>query len=234
MNKITLKITSIFIVVSYSIMVLYWVVNDDDFYGIRFLSIWAIVMMWIITSFFIYLNYKFKTNPEEKLNYAKNIKIKLFLGAFLLIPMVSELPDKLAILLFYNVNADITKVKEVVVEVNGYRKTGTSRQGGKFWAVVKTKNSGYRMICNLMVLSDCEYGKYKGEVFKAKVIIGNSYPIENNMIIYEMVRSNGSKLVDYNNQVKLYKKNIKFISYFFFIIYIPSILFSLIVPRIFK
>ena len=199
MNKLALKVVSIFVVIIYSILVLYWVINDEGFYGVRFLSIWSIVMMWVITLWFIYLNYEFKHKPEESLKNDKNIKLKLFLGAFLLIPMVSELPDK--------------------VEVNGYRKTGTSRQGGKFWAVVKTENSGYRMICNLIVLADCEYGKYKGEVFKAKVVIGDRYPIENYMIIYEMMRSDGSKLVDYNDQVKLYERNRSYISYFLFLKY---------------
>jgi hypothetical protein len=233
MNKLALKVVSLFVVIIYSILVLYWVINDEGFYGVRFLSIWSIVMMWVITLWFIYLNYEFKHKPEESLKNDKNIKLKLFLGAFLLIPMVSELPDKVAIL-FYNVNADISKMKEFVVEVNGYRKTGTSRQGGKFWAVVKTENSGYRMICNLIVLADCEYGKYKGEVFKAKVVIGDRYPIENYMIIYEMMRSDGSKLVDYNDQVKLYERNRSYISYFLFLIYLPSMFFALVVPRVFK
>ncbi|MCR4532751.1 hypothetical protein [Acinetobacter venetianus] len=233
MSKLNLKIVSLLIMIVYSIVVLYLVTSDEGFCGIRFLSIWSVVLMWLLIALFINTG-KIKNKTVEEIEKYKKSR-KYYVGLFLiLMPVAMELPDKLGILLFYNVSADISEMKDFIVEVNGYRKTGTSRQGGKFWAVVKTEDNGYRMICNLIVLADCEYGKYKGEIFKVKAIIGESYPIKNNMIIYEMIRSNGYKLVDYNSQVKLYERNREFIFNFLFFIYIPSVCFSLVVPKFFK
>jgi len=233
-SKLNLKIISLLIVIIYSVIVVFWVISDKGFYGIKFLSIWSIVMMSIIIFYFIYLDFKFKLELVEKVDYDKNIKIKLFLGFLLLMPMVMGLPDKLAIL-FYNVDESYKKSEIYRVEISGYLKTGTGRQGGSFWATAKNltgRQEKYVLICNLVSLVECDLGDLKGE--KAVVMLSrdNNYPLKNKSVVYGF--KSKSLNIDDKDFISLYKENKKYIFYFLFFVYVPAICFSIFVPRVFR
>ncbi|MEF9993918.1 MAG: hypothetical protein RR677_04460 [Acinetobacter sp.] len=199
------------------------------------MSIWSIVMMWVITLWFIYLNYEFKHKPEEGLKNDKNIKLKLFLGAFLLLPMVSGLPEKLSILLFYNIEENFKKAVVYDVDVKGYFTTGTSKNGGKSWAYVQDvndKKGEYVMVCSLISMDVCDLGKFKGEMAIVRLSNGSGYPLTYKSIVYSF--RNDSLNIGDNEFIGLYKENKRYISYFLFLIYLPSMFFALVVPRAFK
>jgi|UPI0005CDC070 hypothetical protein len=232
--KFSLKKIALFLVVIYSILVVFWVARDDGFYGIRILSIWSIVMMCIIISYFIYLDFKFKLEPAEKENYDKNIKIKLLLGALLVMPMVMGLPDKLAIL-FYNIDNGYEKAEVYNVEISRYLKTGTGRQGGDIWATAKNltgRQEKYVLICNLISLVECDLGHLKGENAVVKLSMDNGYPLKDRSLVYSF--KSKSLNIDEKEWINLYKENKRYIFKFLILIYIPSILFAFFVPRLFK
>ncbi|MCU4378201.1 hypothetical protein [Acinetobacter haemolyticus] len=74
MNKLNLKIASILIVIVYSIVVLYWVISDEGPYGIRFLSIWSVVFMWLLISLFIDTGKKIKNKTIEEIEKYKKVE----------------------------------------------------------------------------------------------------------------------------------------------------------------
>jgi hypothetical protein len=221
-------------VIIYSVLVIFWVISDDGFYGIRILSIWSVVIMCIIIFYFIYLDFKFKNEPAEKVNYDKNIKIKLFLGFLILIPMVMGLPDKLAIL-FYNIDKGYQNAEVYNVEVKGYFNTGTGRQGGDTWASAKDiadERYSYVMVCNLISKVECDLGDLKGEKAIVKWSQEKRYPLENKSVVYGF--KSKSLNIDDKDFISLYKENKKYIFYFLLFVYIPAICFSIFVPRVFR
>lgn len=134
--KLNLKNLALLLVVIYSVVVIFLVARDDGFYGIRFLSIWSIVIMWLLIVFFIDISKKSKNKNIEEIEKYKNIRI-YYVGLFLiLMPMFMGFPDKLAIL-FYNVDKGYENAEVYNVEISRYFKTGTGRQGGDIWATAK-------------------------------------------------------------------------------------------------
>ena len=98
-NNSTLKIIWLLAIFFYSILASYCVMHYDGFYGLRVLSIGSIAMMLLLVLLFVSLHYDFGTKPQvDWSNYRKD-KMKLFLIAFLLVPiMVFDLSEKLSIL----------------------------------------------------------------------------------------------------------------------------------------
>ena len=70
--KLNLKNLALLLVVIYSVVVIFLVARDDGFYGIRFLSIWSIVIMWLLIVFLLTLVRNLKIRILKKL---KSIKI---------------------------------------------------------------------------------------------------------------------------------------------------------------
>jgi hypothetical protein len=83
---------------------------------------------------FIILDRKIK-NKEDADFKTYNKMYYVFLG-LVLAPMVMELPDKFAIL-FYDVDEAYMKAEVYNVEVKGYFKTGTSKNGGRLGLMFK-------------------------------------------------------------------------------------------------
>ena len=138
MKNLNFKSLYLLFVIFYSVGVLYWVISNKSFYGIRFLSIWSIVMIWIVSLNSIFLNYK--VTFFKKFNSSVEIKFKLFLIVFFLAPLVTGLPEKISILFFYNIEESYRESKTHKVEVAGYFKTGTSKQGGDIWAYAEDRD----------------------------------------------------------------------------------------------
>lgn len=233
-NKFNLKNLALFVVVIYSILVVFWVARDDGFYGIRFLSIWSVVIMWLLIVFFIDISKKSKNKNIEEIEKYKNIKIYYVGIFFIFMPMFMELPDKLAIF-FYNIETGYEKAKVYNVEIKGYFNTGTGRQGGDTWASAKDildRREEYVLICNLVSLVECDLGHLKGENAVVKLSIDNNYPLKNRSVVYGFKSKNLN--IDEKEWINLYKENKRYIFLFLSLIYIPSILFSLFVPRLFK
>jgi len=232
--KFSLKKLALFLVVIYSILVVFWVARDDGFYGIRFLSIWSVVIMWLLIVFFIDISKKSKNKNIEEIEKYKNIKIYYVGIFFIFMPMFMELPDKLAIL-FYNIETGYEKAKVYNVEIKGYFNTGTGRQGGDTWASAKDiadERYGYVMVCNLISKVECNLGDLKGERAIIKWSQEKRYPFEYMSVVYGF--KSKSLNIDEKEWINLYKENKRYILLFFILIYIPSILFAFFVPRLFK
>jgi len=233
-NKFNLKNLALLLVMIYSVAVIYWVARDDGFYGIRFLSIWSVVIMWLLIVFFIDISKKSKNKNIEEIEKYKNIKIYYVGIFFIFMPMFMELPDKLAIL-FYNIETGYEKEKVYNVEIKGYFKTGTSKRGGDIWATAKDiadERYSYVMVCNLISKVECNLGDLKGERVVIKLSRNNNYPLKDESVVYGFKSKNLN--IDEKEWINLYKENKRYIFLFLSLIYIPSILFSLFVPRLFK
>ncbi|MCR4532769.1 hypothetical protein [Acinetobacter venetianus] len=234
MNKLNLKIVSLLIVIVYSIVVLYWVTSDERFYGIRFLSIWSVVLMWLLIALFIDTGKKIKNKTIEEIEKYKKSR-KYYVGLFLiLMPTAMELPDKLAIL-FYSIEESYKKAEVYNVKVKGYFKTGTSKRGGDIWASAKDiidERQSYVMVCNLISKVKCSLGDLKEERAIVKLSQEKSYPLGHMSVVYGF--KSKSVTINDNKLIELYKENKRFVFYFLFFIYIPSICFSLVVPKFFK
>ncbi|MCG2609761.1 hypothetical protein LZZ98_14755 [Acinetobacter sp. SM34] len=184
--------------------------------------------------FFIFTNKKFeKKTIEEFKNYKKSEKY--YVGLFLIfMPMFMELPDKLAIL-FYNVDESYKKTVVYNVEIKGHFNTGTGRQGGDTWASAKDvadERYSYVLVCNLISKVECDLGDLKGEKAIIKWSQEKRYPLEYMSVVYGFKSKNLN--IDDKYFISLYKNNKKYVFYFLFYFYIPSICFSLVVPKSFK
>lgn len=73
MNKLKLKNILLLMVIIYSVAIIYWVISDDGFYGIRILSIWSVVVMWFLIIFCIYTSKKAENNTIEEIKRYKKI-----------------------------------------------------------------------------------------------------------------------------------------------------------------
>ncbi|PTV50373.1 hypothetical protein [Acinetobacter pittii] len=190
-------------------------------------------MIWIVNLNSIFLNYK--VIFLKKCNSSIEIKFKLFLIVFFLAPLVMELPQKISILFSYNIEESYRESETHKVEVLGYFKTGTSKQGGDIWAFAEDredKRINYVLICNLISMVKCNLGDLKGEQAIVKLKQENSYPLKNMSVVYKFESENLN--IGEGELIGLYKENKKFIFYFLFFIYIPSICFCLVFLRFFK
>ena len=82
-----------------------------------------------------------------------------------LAPLVTGLPEKYQFY-FYNIEEGYRESETHKVEVAGYFKTGTSKQGGDTWAYAEdreNKRINYVMVCNLISRVKCDLGGLKGE-----------------------------------------------------------------------
>lgn len=230
MKNLNSKSLYLLFLIFYSVGVLYWVISNESFYGIRFLSIWSIVMIWIVNLNSIFLNYK--VNFFKKINSSVEIEFKFFLIVFFLAPLITGLPEKISILFFYNIEEGYRESETHKVEVAGYFKTGTSKQGGDTWAYAEDredKRINYVMVCNLISRVKCDLGGLKGEEAIVKLKQENSYPLKNMSVVYRFESKNLN--IGENELIELYKENKKIILYFLFFIYIPSICFSFLILK---
>lgn len=208
MKNLNSKSLYLLFLIFYSVGVLYWVISNKNFYGIRFLSIWSIVMIWIVNFNSIFLSYK--VNFFKKINSSVEIKIKFFLMVFFLAPLVTGLPEKISILFFYNIEEGYRESETHKVEVAGYFKTGTSKQGGDTWAYAEdreNKRINYVMVCNLISRVKCDLGGLKGEKAIVKLKQENSYPLKNMSVVYRFESKNLN--MGENELIELYKENKK-------------------------
>lgn len=151
-------------------------------------------------------------NIEEIEKYRKSRKY--YVGLFLiLMPTAMELPDKLAIL-FYNIEESYKKAEVYNVKVKGYFKTGTSKRGGDIWAYATDINDdkkGFIMVCNFIVIKECDFGKLKNEHLKIKLSQESRYPLSDDSVVYGF--ESKSVTVEDSTLIELYKENKRFISY---------------------
>lgn len=234
-NNSTLKIIWLLAIFFYSILASYCVMHYDGFYGLRVLSIGSITMMLLLILLFVSLHYDFGTKPQvDWSNYRKD-KMKLFLIAFLLVPiMVFDLSEKLSILFFYNIDKSYKSAEIYNVQINGFFNSG---RGGRrdTWAYATEVNDKYKdfvLICNLIDVNECSFGRFKGEYAQIKISKESLYPLKSHSLVYGFKSKNVN--VESDELIRLYKENKKYIFYFLFFIYIPSIIFTLIISRVFN
>lgn len=70
------------------------------------------------------------------------------------------------------------------------------------------------MVCNLIVVKECDFGKLKNEHLKIKLSQESRYPLSDDSVVYGF--ESKSVTVEDSTLIELYKENKRFISYFLF------------------
>lgn len=138
--------------------------------------------------------------------------------------------SKLNILFLYDIDEGFNKSSDKLIVMKGYFKTGTSKQGGDILAYADSaedKRYNYVLVCDLIKITNCEYGDFKGEDFILKSFKPNLIFVDLRDVVYELRRMDGSVVVSSSEQIKIYKDNKRSILIYFILIVIPLLCFYL-------
>ena len=86
----------------------------------------------------------------------------------------------------------------------------------------------YVLVCDLIKITNCEYGDFKGESFILKSFKPNLKFLDLNDVVYELRQMDGSVVVSSSEQIKIYKENKKSIFVYLLVIIFPLLIFYLL------
>lgn len=219
-------------VLLYSILCIFLSFYLEGFNGLKFLISWTILSMISLIIFFVYI-YKDKTLNLK--NIEKKHKKFVFFGMIFVL-LCSGLFSKLIILSF-DVDEKYEKSQLFNGRIIGFKTLGNGKKSGGTWAIVEVFPSKendlnrYLIVCNLNILQKCNYGKYKDRIVIIKGFLGDSYPLRNKMVIYQIRSEDGNININSNQQIKIYKDNKLYLSIFIFFILFPSCYMALVIPK---
>lgn len=166
-----------------------------------------------------------KLNSDHVFSFKRLVVIVVFI--ILIFPGTYS---KLSVLFFYNIDNGFNESSGKTVIVKGFFKTGTSKQGGDILAYADSAEDeryNYVLVCDLIKITNCEYGDFKGEDFILKSFKPNLIFVDLRDVVYELRRMDGSVVVSSSEQIKIYKDNKRSILIYFILIAIPLLCFYL-------
>ena len=188
---------------------------------------------------FFVLDYRLFIKSGDEINPKtidkRNKKMIFFCIIFSLFCM--GLTPKLGTFIFFDINENYEKSNLYSGKILGFKTLGNGKRSGGTWAALdvyasdKNEKNSYLMVCNLLVLEECDYGQYKGEEVYVKGLIGSSYPLKHKIIIYEINTKDGKLNIKSDQQIKIYKENKLYLLFFICLVLLPSFIISLMISN---
>lgn len=216
-NILNRKKSYVIFLILYTVSVLTWVFIDDDFIGLRWLSLYnlAIATPFLLVDIYSWRNESLENLKKENLFFKYKI-IFLTLG----LSLCMHLPQKIAIL-FYDLNSLVQDIKVMQATKSSNPLNFNRFSGGSFTTMANAKDDKdvSPVACNLLTKHKCEYGiALNGDkpIIEYKDNLG--YPFKNYKLILSIESNTINKDIDYH--LNLYRKNKIYV--IFYLIFIQS------------
>lgn len=212
----------------YSIIILIWICISDDFYGLKFLSLYAFLTTW----FFIWWisHIYVTTDNQDEINKIKKGHFILSIFVMLILPMSFGLNQKIAII-FFDIDKYSQELKEAEAIMKGSNGGKLNRfSGGALSTIMISKTDTFPVICNLLVKDKCQYDVKQNHKFFIKYNNGLTYPFKYYYLIFEIKGENLYRGVDYH--VNLYNRNKLFAVFYLIFVVCISFFIMLLIPRL--